>query len=140
MTEQLAGQISLFDPDSPCGKMFLERIPAMAGGISKRSSKPSAILDGPEIMYLSLKNGGVQGASWAKVTALPGEHMMLNTGPGPHNGESASTLSQILQANAPEKYFLSKKACQGIINRAKKRGKDLPKILLEALLEVIETA
>ena len=32
-----------------------------------------------------------------------------------------------------EKYFLSPKACQGILNRATKRGKILPPILEEAL-------
>lgn len=137
MTEQLAGQMSMFDPDLPFGKMFPVPIQATTEGTSKRYSKHSAILDGPEIMYLCLKNGGAQDASWAKVTALPGAHMMLNTGMGPLNGESASTLSQILQANAPEKYYLSKKACQGILNRAKKRGKELPKVLMEALMEVI---
>jgi hypothetical protein len=63
--------------------------------------------------------------------------MMLNIGPGPHSAESASTLSQILQANAPEKYFLSAKACKGILNRGEKRGKELPPLLKEALVEVI---
>lgn len=63
---------------------------------------------------------------------------MLNTGQGPHNGENASTLSQILQANAPEKYYLSAKACAGILRRAEKRGKELPKMLKDALEEVVK--
>jgi hypothetical protein len=42
-------------------------------------------------------------------------------------------LSAILQADAPEKYFLSKKACEGILRRAAKRGKQLPPMLTEAL-------
>ena len=38
-------------------------------------------------------------------------------------------LSQILQENVPEKYYLSQKACQGILQRASKRGKELPPLL-----------
>ena len=42
-------------------------------------------------------------------------------------------LSDILEENADPKYNLSAKACQGILNRADKRGKKLPSILREAL-------
>jgi hypothetical protein len=49
-------------------------------------------------------------------------------------------LWQILVVNAPERYYLSAKACQGILNRAKKRGKKLPEMLEEALLEVVNLA
>jgi hypothetical protein len=44
-----------------------------------------------------------------------------------------SRLSQILEANAPQKYYLSAKACLGIIRRAERRGKELPPMLREAL-------
>ena len=44
-----------------------------------------------------------------------------------------STLSQILQATVPEKYYLSQKACQGILRRAALRGKELPEMLKAAL-------
>lgn len=46
----------------------------------------------------------------------------------------ASRLSQILEANAPQKYYLSAKACLGIIRRAERRGKELPPTLREALM------
>lgn len=46
-------------------------------------------------------------------------------------------LSQILQYDAPDRYDLSSRACQGIINRANKRGKQLPPMLKDALEEVI---
>jgi hypothetical protein len=42
-------------------------------------------------------------------------------------------LSQILQAEVPEKYYLSPKACQGILRRAAARGKELPEMLRVAL-------
>ena len=63
---------------------------------------------------------------------LPGASMTLNTGECP-NDERESTLSQILQPNAPEKYYLSAKACAGILRRAERRGKELPPMLKEAL-------
>lgn len=42
-------------------------------------------------------------------------------------------LSDILEENADPKYNLSSRACQGILNRAAKRGKQLPEILKTAL-------
>ena len=46
-----------------------------------------------------------------------------------------SSLSDILQEiqDVPEKYYLSQRACQGIIARANRRGKALPKALSQAL-------
>ena len=49
------------------------------------------------------------------------------------NAENVSTLSQILQTGVPEKYYLSQKACLGILRRASARGKELPEILRKAL-------
>jgi hypothetical protein len=43
-----------------------------------------------------------------------------------------------LEVNAPEKYYLSARACQGILTRASRRGKKLPDLLQTALLEMIE--
>ena len=90
-------------------------------------------------MYLAQKTdaGSLPVKSWEMVTASHGASSMRNTSPAPRNGGSVSTLSQILQANAPEKYYLSATARQGILNRAKKRGKELPTMLREALEEVI---
>ena len=45
-----------------------------------------------------------------------------------------SSLSQILEESVPEKYYLSATACKGILRRAKKRGKELPKVLEDALM------
>lgn len=52
--------------------------------------------------------------------------------------ESVSLLSSTLEVNAPERYYLSARACQGILTRASKRGKKLPDLLQTALLEMIE--
>jgi hypothetical protein len=89
-------------------------------------------------LFLSLKKGNGQkpDASWAMAGQLPGVPWTLNFSDW-HNGAKEFTLSQTLVPNAPEKYFLSAKACQGILNRAQRRGKELPKILKEALEEAV---
>ena len=62
--------------------------------------------------------------------------MTLNFGESPSDARG-STLSQILDLNAPDKYSLSAKACAGILRRAEKRGKTLPDMLRDALMEVV---
>lgn len=62
--------------------------------------------------------------------------LTLNCGEKP--GEEIKTrLSEILEQDPDEKYKLSAKACQGILNRAKKRGKKLPEQLEAALMATI---
>lgn len=66
-----------------------------------------------------------------------GDSSTLNIGEFP-SGANESLLSQILEANVPRRYFLSARACQGILTRASKRGKALPDLLKNALLDMIE--
>ena len=61
---------------------------------------------------------------------------LLNTGESPSAAEE-STLSQILMQNPPEKLFLSEKALRGILDRASRRGKPLPPLLLTAINGVL---
>ena len=51
------------------------------------------------------------------------------------NVAAESSLSQILQPmeDVPEKYYLSQRACQGILRRAREHGKELPEELRIAL-------
>ena len=51
-----------------------------------------------------------------------------------------SRLSQILEENPHPKYCLTPAACKGILRRAERRGKELPKLLKEALLLQSESA
>lgn len=62
-----------------------------------------------------------------------GECMTRNFGESP-SVAAESRLSQILEAAPPMKYYLSAKACQGILNRAQRRGKELPAALRDALI------
>ena len=63
-----------------------------------------------------------------------GASSMLNIGESP-NVAVESSLSQILQPmeDVQEKYYLSPRACQGILRRAKERRKELPEELRIAL-------
>ena len=65
-------------------------------------------------------------------TGTPQENYYLNCGEKPLEPRPTK-LSQILEQNPDPKYNLSPKACQGILNRAQKRGKELPKMLQDAL-------
>ena len=76
-------------------------------------------------------------AKWEKAGEILGqdfstEHSTLSTGVYPRE-ECVSTLSQILMADVPQKYYLSQKACLGILRRASDRGKKLPEVLEIAL-------
>jgi hypothetical protein len=64
---------------------------------------------------------------------------MLSTSEFPKDAAVSSSLADVLQGQeAPTKYYLSPKACEGILRRATKRGKDLPPALKKALLLVVE--
>lgn len=132
--------------DMPSGKTCRERFLAIREETSSpscgRLSKPQ---EGTILMCLNLREkaeltdllGEMLAASWERAIRLPGECWMPNTGASP-SVVRESTLSQILEDNAPEKYFLSARACEGILRRAEKRGKKLPLMLWEALVETIE--
>jgi len=53
--------------------------------------------------------------------------------PSAEEGSSACSLASILEPNAAPKYFLSARACAGILRRAEKRGRELPEQLRNAL-------
>lgn len=83
--------------------------------------------------FLCLRTGGlIQDVSWEEDSALLGE-FSTRSFLEYHNGGVESRLSQILQGGQLRKYYLSAKACQGILNRAKRRGKELPEMLRIAL-------
>lgn len=64
---------------------------------------------------------------------LPGFSLELNIGEMP-KVPNPTKLSDVLEDRAVDsRYYLSARACQGILNRASKRGKELPEILKTAL-------
>lgn len=58
-----------------------------------------------------------------------------------HNGGGVCSLSDVLETtgNVPQRYYLSSKACKGILRRAEKRGKVLPPQLQAALQAVADS-
>ena len=75
------------------------------------------------------------GLLWLPITAdtpQPTFFLTLNIGEKPRV-PNPTKLSQILEDSPHQKYSLSAKACQGILNRAKRRGKELPPQLKAAL-------
>ncbi len=76
----------------------------------------------------------------ASGTSVPGGWLMHKSSPCPNDGQeySGPSLTDILEPNAPRKYWLSPKACQGILRRAEKRGRVLPPLLLQALQAVAQ--
>ncbi len=50
-----------------------------------------------------------------------------------HNLANGCSLSQVLETSVSTKYYLSSRACAGILRRAEKRGKELPALLKRAL-------
>ena len=102
-----------------------------SGSSSKKLSELSAI----PFMSLNLTpgHGNLLGESyWEMISPWRGGASTLNTGVSPSDAKGSS-LSQILQADPPTKYYLSPKACMGILRRASERGKALPPKLERAL-------
>lgn len=138
MTERTDGQVTWSDLGLWSGKMSPEHSQATKVKISRRSSKRSSASQSrkPPILKCLKKDGQLGVATtmkWADDGAWLGECMTRNTGESP-NAAVVSRLSQILEATPQEKYSLSAKACQGILRRAERRGKDLPEPLKTVLL------
>ena len=136
--QEVEGQVSLFDQDSQFGKMSPELSAPTKDKTSKQFSNPSPKLSKKMPLYLCLRktNGQQVDASWEMGGALLGEFSMHSFGESPKEG-AESHLSQILEVDAPKKYYLSATACLGILRRARRRGKELPFLLHEALIYMI---
>ena len=135
---EVEGQVSMFDQDIWCGKTSPEHSVQTKEKTSASSSKKPQKSQTKMPLFLCLKaeNGQRADASWETGGAFLGEFSMHSFGESP-NEDVESHLSQILEENPHPKYCLSAKACQGILNRASKRGKKLPPMLQEALEQMI---
>lgn len=125
------------------------------GGDFRAVLEELARVEQPDASIPRPPRGGADGAKPEQSPetdgAWLGDSLTLNTGEkpsmtavqevcsawGPHSAAKESLLSQILEVNAPEKYFLSARACRGILTRASRRGKKLPDLLETALLGMI---
>ena len=131
-------QACLFDPESFHGKTFPEPSPQVIRPARTSGSSLRRLLKYvyPTYMFLDLTPGNsnlLGGYEWEIRSPWAGASSMLNTGVS-RNAEPESSLSQILEDSPHPRYYLSPKACLGILRRSKVRGKPLPKRLEAALL------
>ena len=131
------GQLSIYDLDIWSGKMCPAPSPAahpkvkISGSSSRRSSELKSVMF--QSLDLTPGAGNLLGESyWELISPWRGDASMLNTGVSPRE-EKESSLSQILQDDPQDKYYLTQKACLGILRRASERGKELPEKLKRAL-------
>lgn len=107
-----------------------------------------------QMIYSREKNGSlktttkltkevISASSWplfqtSGIQVSPGQSWTLSTSAW-RNGASVCSLSQVLETGPiPSRYYLTAKACQGILRRAEKRGKELPVALRLALMQVTQ--
>lgn len=120
-------QLSLFGRMYPV--LFHQQTEQILEPCLKKSQRP---------IFQCLQVASGQPQEWLEGERLTqlGEPLTLNFGEYP-NVERESTLSEILEDNVPEKYYLSPKACLGILRRAKAKGRKLPENLRIALEQKI---
>ena len=135
---EMEGQFTLLDLDMESGRTCPAPIPVENPRVrtSVLSSKNLSALRTTDYLFLDLRPGAgnMLGPFWELNALSLFGHTMHNTGECP-SAVVESTLSQILQDIVPQRYYLSRTACLGILRRAKARGKDLPP-QLKAALEV----
>ena len=128
-------QLSLF------GKTYPEHSVPTEEKISEPCWKNLPAWNNQTLQFLDLRVGGADGAKPEQSPETDGlwrgDSWTVNISEWP-SAESVSLLSSTLEVNAPEKYYLSARACQGILTRASRRGKPLPELLKQALLDMIE--
>ncbi len=138
---ELDGQVGLFGQDSSSGKMSETPSAAIPQALPPAKTSGSSWRRSSELRYITSMfldltpgAGDLLGRSyWEDISPWRGESWMLNTGPAPRSGDAGCLLSRILLQNVPRKYYLSKRACRGILTRSKRRGKPLPPQLELAL-------
>ena len=128
-------QVSMFDPGLQHGKTSPARSPPTKARTSGASWKKRSELVYRAYMFLKVipGAGNILGQPyWELLAPFAGESLTLNTGVSPRAARGSS-LWRILEPHPHRRYFLSRKACLGILRRARRRGKVLPDTLREAL-------
>lgn len=108
--------------------------------------------DAPQLGLFG-RTSSVPSAAIVGTTSLPSSIRWANSGRWTSSGEcwmhstteflnadavSLSSLALILEPQVDPKYFLSERACAGILRRAMQQGKTLPEGLQEALQAVVK--
>ena len=122
------GQLTLLELDSPEDTAAPPKRKAPAKSVSELVAIP--------YLYLDLSPGHVDlfgNPYWELRSPYREGRPPLNTGPAPRE-PIQSSLSEILESDPDAGYYLSVRACRGILRRAKERGKELPPQLKAALM------
>ena len=119
-----------YDPDGQITMFTLDEPLKLCKNAAKQSRKSRNIASLIAISYfhldLSKEHVDLFGAHyWEMRSPWLEDGTFLNTGAAPRE-PTKSDLSSVLEQDPDEKYGLSKKACLGILRRAKERGKPLP--------------
>lgn len=114
------------DSSGKCGGSFRLFFPP---GFSSKTSLACFPLNKDEISVWSSPRLLNSGMAWH------GACLTLNTSDWPKDATVCS-LSEVLEAFVAGKFFLSPKACRGILRRAERRGRELPERLRVALEQV----
>jgi hypothetical protein len=141
------GQLTLFAEDSPAKTLASQEsdVDLMANGLASGTSllelstrlnqrgwslktcQGYSLQPEGKILPSSFSGWQTAGMAWG------GECLTLKASDLPSDG-SVCLLSQVLEAHVDARYYLSPKACAGIIRRANVRGKQIPQPLLNALM------
>lgn len=145
------GQVTWSDLGFSFGRTLSEHSAATEEKTSTPCWKKLRVSQNQDFLYLDCRKSG-NGQKQEPLTVMGGlslgELTTLKTGEkpsetavqemlsvwGPHSVAEESRLSQILEVNPLPKYNLTAKACLGILRRAERRGKDLPRRLKAVLL------
>lgn len=122
---QARGKDSQELPDS-CSNTFERYVNSVHVGLSGRTSQERSQASGGRLIASSCQRWMRSGMVWH------GEYWMRSFSVWPKDA-SVCSLLEVLEPCVARKYFLSAKACRGIISRADRRGKPLPKRLRDAL-------
>lgn len=119
-----------------CGKTSSEHSARTGEKIFEPCSKKRCESSPKTPLFLDLRAGSgiLADVSWETDSPCLGEYSTRSFGECPRDVVE-SRLSQILEAEAHPKYFLSERACKGVLRRAEARGKELPPLLKEVLEE-----
>ena len=122
---------------SVCGRTFPDLFPAM-----RAETLPTFLEAWCRGKFLSLpKDGAIAESASPKpeTGSSNGGCWTLNTSERPRNAEGACSLYSILEhGGVDRRFYLSARACRGILSRAERHGKVLPDVLMTALTRIAQ--
>ncbi len=115
-------------PENPasCSSIYEQYVSSVRVGLSGRTSRERCRAKAGRLSDSCSQKWMNSGMAWH------GAYWTRNSSEWP-SAAAVCSLSEVLETCVPQRYFLSAKACAGIIRRAEKRGKALPPTLKAAL-------